>query len=477
MLFFDGTRLKSFAVTQADCLFCHTQGIPGVFDPQKHAADHDNAFPDSIHCSNEIGCHGENVMTEHTKKGWSCATCHNGETLTLDSQGVIDAVQLSTGSFDPETSIYCSTCHGEMLFDEHSNVHDQVFFQRNPSSNSLVCTECHWGKGGIDPNQAGMGTIHWELTSTVGCSFICHDRSDYVFDVINMGRHPSNQPVYCSDCHLENKHHLNAEAVNGNCTACHTDPRLMVDATAPVGQLACRQCHVDSSGFVQTGAGKPSHAFNTNGSIQDFGACFACHQPMPYHAKPTAWPGWYEENQPAPGRTTFNLFHDEFKPNCAPDCESHPPGRSGYDEGRSPERYNDRNWSSPTISYSMITFFDYFDTNQQWTVPIFGSGGGGTTPPPPTNDSVTITQADYDQRSDRLRVYAENTLGRDATLSLSYDGNTYQMDWNSYRNRWEISLRIYRCNDSTVDVLSSAGGSDTANVANCSSSWSGWRDH
>ena len=111
-----------------------------------------------------------------------------------------------------------------------------------------------------------------------------------------------------------------------------------------------------------------------------------------------------------------------------------------------------------------MTFTDIFGINQQWTVPTFGTGGGD---PPGGNDSVTITYARYDRRRDRLTVYAENSMGDNAQLTVHYDGDSYNMNWDSGDDRWEEQISDSRCRDSTIEVTSSAGGSDTANVDRC----------
>lgn len=133
----------------------------------------------------------------------------------------------------------------------------------------------------------------------------------------------------------------------------------------------------------------------------------------------------------------------------------------------------------PVIQFNCVTTTDILGTNQQWVVPTFEAGdgtncsnvgsGGGQTPPPGQNDSVNITRAEYDRSRDRLTVRAENSLGNNGVmLTVHYDGRSYDMNWSSYNNRWEVSINDSRCNDSTIEVVSTGGGSDTSSVSNCS---------
>jgi hypothetical protein len=136
----------------------------------------------------------------------------------------------------------------------------------------------------------------------------------------------------------------------------------------------------------------------------------------------------------------------------------------------------ENSFTNPQISFNWVTFFDHFNTNQEWTVPTFGTGGGGT-PPPTQNDSVNITRARYDRGDDELEFRAENSLEDDATLYVIYDGRSYEMNWDSGDDRWELKIEASSCNDSTIEIESSAGGSDSSSVENCSSWGGSWSRH
>lgn len=339
---------------------------------------------------------------------WNCSYCHN------------------TPETDKVKPLDCLLCHSGS---GHTSVHDFV----GPPSNS--CTSCH---------DANVVTEHVD-NRNLSCS-VCHDNPAYA-QVITDGRNGIN--VTCYDCHTANDHHATTQAQSGNCTYCHADPRLALDPNAPTGQLACRQCH----GTNQHGNGGP---------IQDYGACFACHQPAPYHAKPAGWPGWYEEVAAAPGRGSFNLFYNEFRPSCASDkCEDSMKHRSGYGEKSQPESRRGSDWRNPSVSFTMVPIFDYFTTNQAWSVPTFGSAGGGGA------DTVTVTYAGYYGPNNRLKVFAETSLGENATMTVSYGGSNYDMSWNSLDGHWERVITTSSCSNASIDVSSSGGGTATGTIRHC----------
>lgn len=454
------------------CAACHINGIagseplPAPYD--ECASCHNPTGPGSdivygsmIHTNNHIGG-GE-------ASGQSCSLCHG--------PAAPDCSSCHAPGHPPIPAPYneCSTCHNGTGGTKNI-VYGQPVHNTHMAAANNNCVICHTAQ----PNcgQCHTGGDHAGAHDNVGAPSTgclkCHDANVVVEHVDNRNFSCADchgNPAYaaiiekgktdlpenfvsCYDCHGQNNHHATAESQSGNCTHCHADPRLEIDPNAPSGQLACRQCH----GTNMHGKGGP---------IQDYGACFACHQPTPYHAKPTSWPGWYEENQKAPGRGKFNFFKSTHKPGCAGDCENTLENRSGYGEDSQPERINDGNWLNPSLTFNMVTIFDSLGTNKEWTVPTFGSTGGDGTPPP-QNDSVNITRAEYDREKDYLEVRAENALGNNATLSVLYNNKSYQMNWNRDKKRWEIKISSSSCYDSTIEVVSSAGGSDSSSVSNCS---------
>ena len=166
----------------------------------------------------------------------------------------------------------CTDCHTSPAAADHVAAHDMTDVPQ------ASCASCHDGN---------VVTEH--VTNRSRTCGICHDNAAYAA-VIDSGK--AGNPVVCTDCHTGDTaatiHHAGTQATGGNCTYCHADPRPWSDAPT---QAACRECHIDNSGYViTTQATSPSHSFNTNALIQDFGACFACHAPVPYHAKPASQP-------------------------------------------------------------------------------------------------------------------------------------------------------------------------------------------
>jgi hypothetical protein len=84
---------------------------------------------------------------------------------------------------------------------------------------------------------------------------------------------------------------------------------------------------------------------------------------------------------------------------------------------------------------------------------------------------VDITRAEYDDDDEEIEVRAENSLGNNATLSVLYNGNSYEMNWDSHDDRWEIKINTSHCYESSIEVVSSAGGSDTSSIKDCDSHW------
>ncbi len=400
--------------TALDCLDCHMT--------TDHITAHDNTDVPSPECAD---CHNGNVATEHfTDGGLSCLVCHGNTAY----DAIIAAGQAGT-------LVTCTDCHG---VSDHRDAHDMTVVPQP------VCADCH------DPNVV----VEHVDNRGLDCG-VCHNATYQ--SIIDSGI--AGNQVSCLACHGDPDHHTNSnEALTGNCTHCHAPPNSAMDA--PV-QGACRQCHINSNGYVQTFNGTTVHAFNTNGAIQDFGACFACHSPQPYHGKPNTWPGFFNENAVAPGRGSFNIFFSQFNPSCAPDCEgTFYEDLNGYGEDGQPQRDGGDTWRNPAINFDWVTIEHM---GNMYDVPAFSSspmnGGGGD--PPTMNDSVVITYADYSSWSDRLTVYAENALDDGANLSLTWCGDSYSMSYSSNNDRWEKQVdNVNDCGD--VTVTSDMGGSDTA---------------
>lgn len=451
-----------------DCSDCH-----GAFAGD-HLAAH-NPVPTSTACAE---CHigADNVVTLHvTNMGLSCSTCHDS-TVTAVKNAITtgsspnDGSLISCGSCHDNAgqhlnahlrtvkAVECESCHAGNLPSVHfvnpalncMTCHNGTYDAVINSTGEVNCASCH-GAGAGDHSAVHAAT---DVPSS-GCAS-CHSPDVYVEHITkrslgcaicHSGNYTAviNKPgvVVCSDCHLGSAegHHAGTDALTGNCTVCHKVPDWAMDAPK---QAACRQCH----GANKHGKGGP---------IQDFGACFACHSPKPYHAKPITWPGWYQENATASGRGTFNIFFNEFTPRWKGDGEDTMEDRSGYGEDGTPSRYRDSQWRNASASFSWATISH---NGYTYNVPTF-SGGTTTPPPPATADKVSITKAEYS--SSRITVYATNTLKNQAQLTANYCSKNYPMSWSSSNNRWQLSSSgVSYCN--SVTVTSSKGGSATSSV-------------
>jgi hypothetical protein len=230
--------------------------------------------------------------------------------------------------------VSCEDCHGQDA-GNHAAAHD------NAGVPSAACTNCH----------DGNVVVEHVYDRGFSCS-ICHDNSSYN-DEINDGK--NGIFITCYDCHGQNQHHNTNESQAGDCTFCHGDPRLVYDMNSPTGQLSCRECH----GSYQHGNGGP---------IQDYGACFACHQPSPYHAKPSRPDDCDASYSRAPGKGEFNIFADEFERDR----------RSGSRRDRDCRR---RNYRIPDY-LNWMTIVDLLGTDRQYIIPTFGQGDGTNEPRP-----------------------------------------------------------------------------------------------
>ena len=123
-------------------------------------------------------------------------------------------------------------------------------------------------------------------------------------------------------------------------------------------------------------------------------------------------------------------------------------------------------WDTSTLTYT----FDP-DTCRVTYVPPDGGDGGGGGGNGQLTDTVTITMAEYSSRDDRLTVYATSSSSRPDRIRMDvmYDGRDYPMSWDDNDNRFEIRISARSCNDSTIEVVSSEGGTASISVQSCSS--------
>ncbi len=407
--------------------------------------------------------------------GTPCAVCHNdsgGDLATWPD--VRTEHDVPTNGAGP-----CDTCH-------HSDrVEVQMAINNGQLEETQNCLDCHSDKEtpethGYVPHEPPGYVTKYPSCVVSGC----HDGEEVVLDIHEgkcdnchtqvPGLKPGLSSGNCINCHTDpDVHHDTPQSQGGYCTWCHADPRPAIDPTAPTGQLACVQCH-----------GPYQH--DNGGPIQDYGACFACHMPEPFHAKPMQTPEcwkimqgspYYDPNL-APGKDSYNIFAQDLQYQNS--FWGGTPFENEADMYCAPISRSD--FWYPEIAFNCVTITNFLGSNQQWVVPTFEAGDGtscnnvgsnlgpGGQPPPPQNDSVNITWAEYDSSTDRLTVYATNTLGNSngVMLTVNYNGSSYEMNWSYANSRWEATISDSTCNDPTIEVFSSAGGSDTSNVSNCS---------
>jgi len=203
--------------------------------------------------------------------------------------------------------------------------------------------------------------------------------------------------------------------------------------------LACRQCHIDASGFVKrTRTTSPSHSWNDQGAIQDFGACFACHAPTPYHGKPTQTPYCWDLSSQylanaAPGKGSFNIFARELQ---------HP---EGYWENTQYENLADQycapqsqsDWYNPKISFNWFSITSTTSSAYPTTVPYFGPPSGGGTCDVKTSGTYVESES-YNTLGDNWQLRTDNSSAnggkhlyatRNSTSNVSGTSAQYRLNF------------------------------------------------
>lgn len=413
---------------QATCTVCHPQNLYA----HGTTADHDKrltlsecvgchhqvssaAAVDSTHRGDCFTCHGYNgtklnktIVQNAIKNGKgpngtavNCRTCHTaGHSTTTDhnnrvttgmtincanchsigSQAAIDTLHVS-----------CTVCHASTKGDVVAAINNGKGTAGSPQN----CEKCHNGTAGSANahgyTPAAVAPVHDRFAAIAPCSnchavataadritlhrsgdcMTCHaaTASATVKNAIAAGINGTE--VNCTTCHgtdVRAAHHAATQAKNGNCVYCHADSRPWAGAPS---LMACRQCHVVSNRVV-TNAPAPSHAINdTTKPITDFGACFACHPVMPFHAGvPTGRVRDYCSTG-GPGRGSFNLFYNQLH-----GSESNGTRSCDNNEGR---------YRNPSISYRTATLRFGSTT---YVVPHFDSSN--TTMPIPQHNRIQV---------------------------------------------------------------------------------------
>ena len=206
--------------------------------------------PDWMPCSN---CHSvsswPNIMSTHLGQ---CSTCHSAtrdiNTTTPTGTTVPMVIANPQG-----TTVHCLDCHQSHFaphaFTSDGNCGDCHTMDYGMDVHSFTCGLCHVNPSGGGPRRAGTdgSAINGVRSST--CTF-CHDTTTYPPGVV---------------------HHDTADALSGNCTACHFWTNHGSNHTTLVADsAACNSCH-------------PATAGNTSGVPVNTGdnrvhdACTTCH--------------------------------------------------------------------------------------------------------------------------------------------------------------------------------------------------------
>ncbi|MEN8135846.1 MAG: hypothetical protein ABFS18_09985 [Thermodesulfobacteriota bacterium] len=373
-----------------NCLECH-------LDRQDPHSGHDaTVFSFGADGCDAAGCHdqarypagGTPPEVVNDVHGAVCITCHDnaagGLTTTIPgdpANGVDGDATLAAGpSYAAAT---CRTCHVgpgvNLIPDIH---HDHV--EADPVTGD--CTFCHAGgppghpadfaasSGGCEACHTGANVVN-DIHG--GQCTLCHASAPFSATNERVGANSDGDAtladgtaaggawasVTCLTCHaglgvntIPDIHHDNTsagagptEAIAGNCTYCHADPRPALNTANGLGLLAgqepmsvtalsCRECHTDGAGsiYLNTYAptsptyGPPAPVTNASGvtiatnfetvqqtimdgngltvdhsfatTIQNFGACLSCHlanvttiygtsavKVNVFHARPQDW--------------------------------------------------------------------------------------------------------------------------------------------------------------------------------------------
>ena len=306
-------------------------------------------FASAALCAN---CHDIATAEQRISIHPDCLTCH-----TSSKTAVIDTINAGKAG----TQVNCESCHsgGAGSAITHGTTPATAAPVHDMFASAALCANCH-----------DIATAEQRISIHPDC-LTCHTSSKTaVIDTINAGK--AGTQIDCQNCHSGPPmlfHHQTLAAQTGWCINCHVPPASASDVPP---QAACRQCHIDENGFVYRPGNPPIHDYNTQGAIKHFGACFACHAPVPYHARPTVRPEWWDT---APGKGSFNLFYGDY----------HRPGTRYYRRDRRPSpvpgystmwdlgknflRYDrGKEWQTPAINYSMVTIIH---NGQVYTVPAF----------------------------------------------------------------------------------------------------------
>lgn len=392
------------------CTTCHSATGP---KPATSATHHAAATANSTPCANChqgitpsaacADCHttstGNDSSRHHLFKNsqgqlYACNSCHSGagniyqsckgchEKVTVDGKTTI----MPSSTWHHMTTAYstgsCATCHkttdGSSLQKDCASCHlasgQPSTVTRHHSTDSYLtgkCAECHVNTAATNIVCAGCHTstvskhhsktvtvnnaiqpkpcrdCHSTITLATGTCATCHsvpmEEFHHGTPLTKVGGncavcHRSvSDPKICANCHTSTPHHATTWSQTGDCAHCHAVPAWAADRPA---QAACRECH----GTNMHGKGGP---------IQNYGACAACHNQLPYHPAPLSIPGYTGYGA---GKGKFNIFWSKYAIKEGPGERFSPNGYQANDTGGYKIKAQQLTFSTKQISSNGKTY-------------------------------------------------------------------------------------------------------------------------
>ncbi len=378
--------------TGGDCTVCHTGADSALMNCASCHDDPNNPDPNEIATRHHVSLYAQSATCTdcHATVNTSaldCGLCHAQQPATIDGSLTMHHEMTLAGSTNQ-----CTTCHTGATIAEadcsacHSSDGQEIAAAHHatPTYQTGLCSACHVGaeaRGIIcaschasgehhtnSPQYAAdsCNLCHTDITLNGANCEACHAAGALTIPELHHTTPLNNvsgdcsvcheavsSPDVCSNCHVSSPHHDSSWSQMGDCAHCHTVPAAVHDRPA---QAACRECH-----------GEYQH--DKGGPIQNFGACAACHDTMPFHSKPSRAVGYTRQ---VGGRGLFNIFWSTFAREEARE-DVRPNGEDMDDEGG-------RRLREPSLTFNM---YSIEHGGQAYQVPGFSgsadySGGADT---------------------------------------------------------------------------------------------------
>lgn len=383
-------------------------------------------------------------MTVPAQMG-QCTSCHQGALPVQDCAGCH-----STGSgnvaerhhlLEAAVAGNCTVCHqgAEANKIACATCHANPAHHQRPEAIGGDCAHCHagieiLGTGCSSCHSAPVAEIHHgaPLQSVGGNCAACHQTS--------------SSPTSCASCHqASDPHHSTSWSQAGDCAHCHTVPEWAKDRPK---QAACRACH-----------GERMH--DKGGPIQDYGACAACHDTVPFHPAPTSIPGYTGYGA---GKKKFNIFWSMYAKKEGPGKRLKPNGEDMKDEGGRKIRDQQLDFNMVQITHN----------GKVYSVPSFDlPESGGATGNLALNRPATASRQESGYAASRAVDGSDNTFW----WAKSTSTHNIRIDLGSSQRISKVTIAWgpYYARDYRVEV--SRDGSSWTSVASISSARGGNREH